>query len=998
MSRTHLIEIRFWDRTGEYEEALRQTLRGDREVGRIRCEDSLVEATARLEGVRDLIRRCAQEGIRVISDLEIANLALAASEEKKLRDSWWMVTSEESEGEGADEDSSEEKGGSEEEKNSGSNGDSGVAEAARGVSVESWWADLMDAKARLEGTRDFPRDRQGYRPLRGEEEECRDRRDLREGGSAEADGRTRRWVERIPEAVTSERQALMGPRTGTERRMPAWEGTIEGSRGLPIEHWWGDLPDARMGEALELPRDRGGYRPLRREEEGGPSKSGLRDERPAEAGSRERTWAVREVDAAWAPGEITGRSQGIEARRGFGGQDHARWDADWLDERGRYEEDPWEPSRPRGRLEEPDPLWYKPYDPAINGPMEGPYFRRYDDRRMPYYDVNLGPEALFFDGRNVTRFVEKWESYAYRKRFSEREWIDYFIQHSDPELDTAIRAIYPSDGRWRTFRASLLQTFACDDLIPTVEGLRRITRGERESLVAFTRRFKRLSQALVDRGMLSEVDKCVMFMLHLPEEKRKEVLEKALRDSANFKKVAEVVFTGGGVDVREYMKETLDMALRNMREDARDGRWGDTSQARAFRPRPEVRAPPPPAPPPPAPPAPIATTAQGGPRPNIPQARSGCVYCNEENHIKRDCPYLTEALRMGVVKLNENKWVVWGDSGEAVSFYPSMKVNVDKRVALQEARLGKKPEARGSSSAAHIQMVESPGGLSIREPQVSSIKFIDTQAEEETPCLRVRTQAGAETSENQASVTESTEVKSGDNDQPMVDAKVAEEKKEEPTSPKSPKKRGSKKFEMKCTLDEIDTVAPLRRTLMQPMQCTLLEYLATSKSVREELLSITRKVRVPIVWGSTVPVEGPAKEDVQASRITLEKLSANFFSGEEAKRFYVLGSGQLQAVVSGEKMRALVDNGSESMVCRDSITLELGLEIDRGVSMSMVVADNKLQPAEGVCHSPVIEVAGVEATVPIFSVKECSSELILGRTWLSAVQATTVDLRVRAHT
>ncbi|GBG84265.1 hypothetical protein CBR_g38236 [Chara braunii] len=853
----------------------------------------------------------------------------------------------------------------------------------------------MDAEARIEEAREFPRDRQGYRPLRREEEECQDRRDLREGRSVEVGGRPRRWVERIPEAVAGERQALVGQRADAEMRMPAREGAIEGSRGLPIESRWADLPDARMGEALEFPRDRVGYRPPRREEEGGPSRRDLRDERPAEAGSRPRRWVKRESDAAWASSEITGRSQGVEAWKSFRGQDHTRWKTDWPNEQGRYGEDLSRPSRPRARMEEPDPSWYKSYGPTIDGPMEGPYFRRYDDRRVPYYNVNLGLETLFFDGRDVTGFVEKWESYAYRKRFSEREWIDYFIQHSDPELDPAIRAIYPADGRWRTFRTSLLRTFACDDLIPTVEGLRRITRGERKSLVAFTRRFKRMSQALVDRGMLSEVDRCVMFMLHLPEEKRKEVLEKAPRDSANFEKVTEVVFTGGGVDVREYMKETLDMALCNMRgtrndgprrsdrpppgppgprwgerptgwrnessgqggwrnnqeigrnrgsdwgsshwKDAKDGRWGDAPQARASGPRPEVRAPPPPAPPPSAPPALIVKATQGGPRPNNPQARSGCVYCNEENHIKRDCPYLTEALRLGVVKLNKNKWVVWGDSGEAVSFYPSMKVNVDKRMALQEARLVKKPKVGSSSNTAHIQMTESPGGLSSRESQVSSIKFIETQPEKERPCLRVRTQVGTGTSESQGSVTEGTE-------------------------------------------------------------CTLLEYLAASKSVREELLNITRKVRVPLAGGPTVPVEGSTKEEVQASRITMEELPADFFSCEEAKKFYVLASGQLQTVVSGKTMSVLVDNGSESTVCRDFIARELGLEIDRGVSMSMVVADNKLQPAEGVCHSPVIEVAGVEATVLIFSVKECSSELILGRTWLSAVHATTVDLPDGSYT
>ncbi|GBG91577.1 hypothetical protein CBR_g52612 [Chara braunii] len=262
---------------------------------------------------------------------------------------------------------------------------------------------------------------------------------------------------------------------------------------------------------------------------------------------------------------------------------------------------------------------------------------------------------------------------------------------------------------------------------------------------------------------------------------------------------------------------------------------------------------------------------------------------------------------------------------------------------LKEARLGKKSEVGGTSNSSHVQMTESSGGVSIREPHVSSIKFVETQPEDEGPCLRVRTQVGAETSTGKESEAGDGGRRSGDDDQPMADAKGAEERKEEPTSPKSPRKRGPKKFEMKCTLEEIDTVAPLRRTLMQPMKCTLLEYLVDSKSAREELLSITKKVRVPLAGGPTVPGDGPAKEEVQSSRITMEELPVNFFSGEE--EFYVLESGQLQAV-----------------------------------------------PAEGVCHNLVIEVAGVEASVPIFSVKECSSELILGRTWLSVVHATTVDL------
>ncbi|GBG73679.1 hypothetical protein CBR_g17021 [Chara braunii] len=491
-------------------------------------------------------------------------------------------------------------------------------------------------------------------------------------------------------------------------------------------------------------------------------------------------------------------------------------------------------------------------------------------------------------------------------------------------------------------------------MIPTIERLRRVTRGEQKSLVAFTRRFKRLSQALVDRRMLSEVDRCVVFMLHLPEEKRKEVLEKVPRDSANFEIVAEVVFTGEGVDVREYMTDSLDMALRSMRTQRSDGPRGYERQ----------------------PPGRPGQRWGGGP----PGWRSEPG--NQGNKKSDREAGGNRASEWGNSRWRDAKDGRWGDPPQPRNEGTRPEVNVDN-LSLQETRLGKKSEVGETSNSSRVQMTESPGSMSIREPQVSRIKFVETQPEEEGPCLRVRTQVGARPSKGKESATEGGRRRSGDNDQPMVDAKVMEERKgEEPTSPKSPRKKGAKKFEMKCTLDEIDTVTPLRRTLMQPMQCTLLEYLAASKSVREKLISITKKVRIPLAGGPTVPGDGPAREEVQSSRITMEKLPTSFFSEEEleTKKFYKLGSGQLQAVVSGKKMRALVDNGSESTVCRDSIAKELGLEVDRGVFMPMVVADNKLQPAEGVCHNPLIEVAGVEATVPIFLVKECSSELILGRT------------------
>ncbi len=51
-ARVHLVEARFWDRTGEYEQALHRTILERGEGSRERCEDSLVEVAGRLARVR----------------------------------------------------------------------------------------------------------------------------------------------------------------------------------------------------------------------------------------------------------------------------------------------------------------------------------------------------------------------------------------------------------------------------------------------------------------------------------------------------------------------------------------------------------------------------------------------------------------------------------------------------------------------------------------------------------------------------------------------------------------------------------------------------------------------------------------------------------------------------------------------------------------------------------------------------------------------------------
>ncbi|GBG72704.1 hypothetical protein CBR_g12271 [Chara braunii] len=196
-----------------------------------------------------------------------------------------------------------------------------------------------------------------------------------------------------------------------EPRIPVRERVAETTRGFPIETRWSGRVDAeeRVEWTQEFPRDKAGCWAPRRGEEGSLRRRDLGDDRPTEIGGGPRRWAERETGSGWVQEEAVGRNVGGfgDVWRGFRGQETMCWECEDPGESGRREEEPWGPPRARPWVEELDPAWYKPYDPAIDGPAEGPYFRRYDDRRGPYYDVNLGLESLYFNGRDVTGFVEK---------------------------------------------------------------------------------------------------------------------------------------------------------------------------------------------------------------------------------------------------------------------------------------------------------------------------------------------------------------------------------------------------------------------------------------------------------------------------------------------------------------------------------------------------------------------------------------------------------------
>ncbi|GBG76226.1 hypothetical protein CBR_g21974 [Chara braunii] len=268
-----------------------------------------------------------------------------------------------------------------------------------------------------------------------------------------------------------------------------------------------------------------------------------------------------------------------------------------------------------------------------------------------------------------------------------------------------------------------------------------------------------------------------------------------------------------------------------------------------------------------------------------------------EDHIKRDCPDLKRAIDEGLVVLDDRKYVKWADGLGDVSMFPSMKENVEAR----RVKPSKEKELIRSQSI----KITFEGDIATTPIRVAATKSLKGSTSKKTDTDYVMAKKDGQRLDGEEVIL-------------------------------SPRKRGVKKFLMKSSLDEIDTVEPLRRALRQPMQCSILEYLAASKPARDELQMITRKTRIPL--------------------------------SEE-----------------GQKLL------HEAVIIDEDLAVQVGLGLDRSYLFEIETADGRKQQITEVCHKAAIEVQGVRVTLPVFAVKNYSSDLLLCRTWLSHVHAVTIE-------
>ncbi|GBG74099.1 hypothetical protein CBR_g17810 [Chara braunii] len=240
---------------------------------------------------------------------------------------------------------------------------------------------------------------------------------------------------------------------------------------------------------------------------------------------------------------------------------------------------------------------------------------------------------------------------------------------------------------------------------------------------------------------------------------------------------------------------------------------------------------------------------------------------------------LKRAIDEGLVVLDDHKYVEWADNLDDVSMFPSMKENVEARRVVPNKGKG----------VARTQSVR-----------------LSRSSDEESPMTPIRvavTKSARASSSKKADTDYVMEEKDG---QRIEGGEII----------LSPRKRGARKFTMKSTLDDMDTVEPLRRALGQPMQCTILEYLAASRPARDELQMITRKARIPLsdeVQMTTKQEEIPtvAVSSVVAKADRAATMFLDGIEGVPPDKFYILGSGTIQTTLNDEiVLHAVIDNAT----------------------------------------------------------------------------------------
>ncbi|GBG79900.1 hypothetical protein CBR_g30165 [Chara braunii] len=663
------------------------------------------------------------------------------------------------------------------------------------------------------------------------------------------------------------------------------------------------------------------------------------------------------------------------------------------------------------------------FDPETGESHPLPYEAR-DRVIISHQPSELDSRPPVFLGCGITKYLEKWELHAYRSQWTEGEIIDNFLFNVDPSLSRVIKEARPRDRRWATYKINLYEFFKLEDVKYSIQDLRALTPSEGESVQAFGMRFQKVSDALMTRGKLSDVERCTIFLSKLPRGKRKAVLREMPHDKLEFTALFKLAMKAEADDYK-------DLLWRGMqREDYSFYKEYGTDRCPDFNDKPwaERRY--------------LMDWDKShrlGDNDAVIEemqekmkemARQIANFETKVETTYRDKPGSPYSLRWD--RRNTNPWRSVEDRNPRtlVDYHARERDEDERRRRDEEDRRRRNEEDRGRRDEEDRRRREEDDRRRRedeerrrRHDNIDRDRWHNLGDVSMFPSMKENVEARRVVPNKGKGVARTQSVRlrlSSDEESPMTPIRVAATKSVRASSSKkadtdyvmaekdgqriegeevilSPHKRGARKFTMKSTLDDIDIVEPLRRALRQPMQCTILEYLAASRPARDELQMITGKTRIPLndeVQMATKQEEMPTVA-VSSLVAKADRAATVFLDGMEGvppDKFYILGSGTVQTTLNDEVvLHGVIDNGSEAVIIDEGLSVRLGLDLDRSYQFEIETADGRKQKVAGVCHKAAIEVEVLRVMMPVFAVRDCSAELLLGRTWLSHVHAVTIE-------
>ena len=373
-----------------------------------------------------------------------------------------------------------------------------------------------------------------------------------------------------------------------------------------------------------------------------------------------------------------------------------------------------------------------------------------------------------------------------------------------------------------------------------------------------------------------------------------------------------------------------------------------------------------------------------------------CVWCDSTEHARRECASFADSLKAGTVRLNEQNRVVltrtdtelptaYGRGGMKSlfdAFQPATTRSVNVNAISFSDGLGKSyPQTRIASAGPSGEWIDADVEIKRKRDGMDFAKN-----------SRPRTQAPPNYN-SQPSVPTSMPMPTSPPDNPSQSSDANTENSHTQQAPTEmdvdPANPVKPKYRLQSELGKTISTAEVGEKIMNaPIMFTIKEFLAVSPDMANYIHEQTRRKRHPIEADST---QTTVDANVQAASLS-----------EFSKAYYALPSGRVAVVLNDQvRLHALLDSGSELNIMSEDCYRQLGHPIDEGIRWRINGFDSKIEQelderynldgkagVLGVLHNVNVDVGGVEVKQHIFVIKYLPAGLILGRPWERATRAT----------